>query len=387
LSEPRLSLDIERLASSGEGVAHDPDGRVVFVPATVPGDRVEVRLVEERRRFARGEVSQRVEDGPDRVEPRCTLVGRCGGCTWQHIAYPAQVRAKGAIVEDALRRIGRLDLPGEVVCTPSPDPFGYRGRARLGFEGGRVGFRHLRSHALCPTTTCAVLAPPLAEALAALGRKPPEGQGELTLAAGDDGAVCITGDGRPGRGVVLEVAGDRVRVSAGGFLQVNALLRGALAEAVFEAAGSGERLAEYFAGAGFFTLGLARRFGRVVAVESHPTATADLAANLTAAGLSNVEVETARAESDRHWDTMRRFAPQVVVLDPPRTGLPPRFARYVAGLGADRIVYVSCDPATLARDLRVLCDDGYRLTSIRGFDLFPQTPHVETLATLERGAS
>lgn len=386
MSEPRLTLAIERLASSGEGVAHDPDGRVVFVPGTVPGDHVEVRLVEERRRFARGEALNRIEDGPDRVAPRCPLVGRCGGCTWQHVAYPAQVRAKGAIVQDALQRIGRLEPPGEVVCTPSPDPFGYRGRARLGFERGRVGFRHLRSHALCPATMCPVLAPPLAEALAALGRKPPEGQGELTLAAGDDGAVCITGDGRPGRGVVLEVSGDRVRVSAGGFLQVNALLRGVLAEAVFEAAGSGERLAEYFAGAGFFTLGLARRFGRVVAVEAHPTATGDIAANLAAAGLSNVKIETAPAESDRHRDALQRFAPQVVVLDPPRTGLPPGFAKYVAGLAADRIVYVSCDPATLARDLRVLCDDGYRLASVRAFDLFPQTPHVETLATLERGA-
>jgi tRNA/tmRNA/rRNA uracil-C5-methylase (TrmA/RlmC/RlmD family) len=271
------------------------------------------------------------------------------------------------------------------VCTPSPEPFGYRGRARLGFDRGRVGFRHLRSHALCPTTTCPVLAPPLAEALAALGLQPPEGQGELTLAAGDDGAVCITGDGRPGSGVVLEVAGDRVRVSAGGFLQVNALLRGALADAVFEAVGSGERLAEYFAGAGFFTLGLARRFGRVVAVESHPTATGDLAANLAAAGLSNVKIETAQAESDRHRDALERFAPQVVVLDPPRTGLPPGFAESVAALGADRIVYVSCDPATLARDLRVLCDHGYRLATVRAFDLFPQTPHVETLATLEHG--
>jgi len=385
VSEPQLTLAIERLASGGEGVAHDPDGRVVFVPGTVPGDRVEVRLVEERRRFARGEVLQRIEDGPDRVEPRCPLVGRCGGCTWQHVAYPAQVRAKAAIVEDALRRIGRLELPGEVVCTPSPEPFGYRGRARLGFDRGRVGFRHLRSHALCPTTTCPVLAPPLAEALAELGREPPEGQGELTLAAGDDGAVCITGDGRPGSGVVLEVAGDRVRVSAGGFLQVNALLRGALADAVFEAVGSGERLAEYFAGAGFFTLGLARRFGRVVAVESHPTATGDLAANLAAAGLSNVKIETAQAESDRHRDALERFAPQVVVLDPPRTGLPPGFAESVAALGADRIVYVSCDPATLARDLRVLCDHGYRLATVRAFDLFPQTPHVETLATLEHG--
>jgi 23S rRNA (uracil1939-C5)-methyltransferase len=182
----------------------------------------------------------------------------------------------------------------------------------------------------------------------------------------------------------VDVGADRIEISSGGFVQANALLREALAEAVLEAAARGERALELFAGAGFFSLGLARRFGRLVAVESDPRAADDLRRNLRAAGLGDADVIGQPVEEALRTPALRGLRPDAVVLDPPRTGLAPGAARDLASLGADRIVYVSCDPATLARDLGLLADAGYALRSVALFDLFPQTAHVEALARLGR---
>jgi 23S rRNA (uracil1939-C5)-methyltransferase len=250
-----------------------------------------------------------------------------------------------------------------------------------------VGYRRGRSHELVATAECPILAPPLAQALARLAAEPPAGSGELELACGDDGGVSLTGARAAGlREAAVELAapGGTVSVSPRGFFQAHASLRGALAEAVLLAAGSGERALELHAGAGFFTLGLAARFAQLVAVESEPRAAADLAANLARAGRANVRVVAQRAARALRSPEVGRLAPECAVLDPPRTGIGESEARALARLGAGRIVYVSCDPATLARDLRVLLASGYRLARCAGFDLFPQTPHLEALALLER---
>jgi 23S rRNA (uracil1939-C5)-methyltransferase len=184
--------------------------------------------------------------------------------------------------------------------------------------------------------------------------------------------------------VEIEVLGEWLHVSGGSFLQANALLREPLAQAVVEAAGSGGRCLELFAGAGLFTLPLARRFARVLAVESHPGAVADLEENLRTAALPDVEILARPVEHAFAADAFAAFRPEVVVLDPPRAGLEPEARDGLPRLGARRVVYVSCDPATLARDLGVLGDGGYALVALEGFDLFPQTAHVEALAVLER---
>jgi tRNA/tmRNA/rRNA uracil-C5-methylase (TrmA/RlmC/RlmD family) len=232
-----------------------------------------------------------------------------------------------------------------------------------------------------------VLVPALEQALAKLAAAPPARDGEIELAAGDDGRVRAWGPG----GLLLGEAELRiaagahpVRVSPGVFFQGNAHLRGALLDAVLEAAGRGARALELCAGAGFFTLGLAARFREVTAVESSPPAVRDLRANLEAAGARNVRIECAPLEGLLADASLRGLAPEAVVVDPPRTGLGAAVAEAVAGLGAARLVYVSCAPPTLARDLAVLARHGLRLASVRGFDLFPQTPHVEALAVLER---
>ncbi|UCE87484.1 MAG: class I SAM-dependent RNA methyltransferase, partial [Deltaproteobacteria bacterium] len=157
-----VELVVDALASGGDGVGRAPDGRVVFVPGTAPGDRVRVRLVETRRHFARGELVELLEPGPDRVEPGCAVFGSCGGCCWQHIRYAAQVAAKETIVRDALTRIGGLELPvGAPVFVPSPQAYGYRWRTRVQREGDRVGYLRRGSRELCAVSTCPILVPEL----------------------------------------------------------------------------------------------------------------------------------------------------------------------------------------------------------------------------------
>jgi 23S rRNA (uracil1939-C5)-methyltransferase len=383
-----LSVTIERLAAGGEGVAHAPDGRVVFVAGTAPGDRVRARVVEEHPKWLRAELSELESPGPGRVEPRCPLVGRCGGCAWQHLDYAVQRAAKAEILRDALVRIGGLEPPGPIEIEPSP-PYGYRGRARVGVARGVVGYRRLRSHALEPAAACPVLVPELERALAALAAAPPARDGEIELCAGDDGRVRAWGPGGLLHGeaaLAIDAGPARIAVSPGVFFQGNARVRGALLDAVLEAAGRGRRALDLCAGAGFFSFGLAERFTEVLAVESSPPAVRDLRRNVEAGGTKNVRVECAPLERFLASAAAREPAADAIVVDPPRTGLGAGLARALAGAAVDaaRVIYVSCAPATLARDLAVLAAGGLRLRSLRGFDLFPQTAHVEALAVLGR---
>jgi 23S rRNA (uracil1939-C5)-methyltransferase len=382
-----FAAEVERLAAGGEGVAHAPDGRVVFVAASAPGDRVRVRVVEEHAKWLRGEIAALEAAGPGRTEPRCPLFGRCGGCAWQHLDYAVQLAAKAEILRDALVRIGGLAPPGAIEVAPSP-PYAYRGRARVGVGRGVVGFRRLRSHSLEPAAACPVLVPELERALAALAAAPPARDGEIELCAGDDGRVRAWGPGGLLHGeaqLAIDAGPARIAVSPGVFFQGNARVRGALLAAVLEAAGRGRRALDLCAGAGFFTLGLAERFGEVLAVESSPPAVRDLRRNLEAAGVTNVRALGAPLEGFLAGEEARAFQAGAIVVDPPRTGLGAALARgLAAAAGAARVVYVSCEPSTLARDLAVLAGDGFRLLSVRGFDLFPQTPHVEAIAVIER---
>ena len=380
-----VELRIEGLAAGGDGLGHAPDGRVVFVPFTAPGDRVRVAIGMRRARWMRGEVTLLLEPGPGRTDPLCPVFGVCGGCDWQHLAYATQLEAKRTILCDAIERIAHLAVPARFAFHASPSPYAYRSRARVAAERGRVGFRRRRSHAVCAASRCPVLVPALDEPLARLAAHPPEPNGEWELSAGLGGSHCVARVPvrDSGSWVEIESLGERLRVSAGSFLQANEGLREALAQVVVDAAGGGGLCLELFAGAGLFTLPLARRFGRVVAVESHPGAVADLEDNLSSAGLGNVEIVAQPVEYAFEARAFSALRPEVVVLDPPRSGLEDPARDELALLGARRVVYVSCDPATLARDVAVLADRGYALTALDGFDLFPQTAHIEAVALLE----
>ena len=379
-----VELRIDDLAAGGDGVGRGPDGRVVFVPFTAPGDRVRVRLTESRARFARARVEALLEPGPQRCDPVCPVFGSCGGCAWQHVAYPAQLAAKARILEDALRRLGGLEPPGPIAVTPSPSAYGYRSRTRVLAQGGRVGYRRRRSHVVCATDRCPVLLPALDQKLHELAQRPPSRDGEWELAWGDGQARAVP-LAAPGRQrVSLEVAGERIGISPGVFAQSNSLLLPALAARLLALAGAGGRALELYAGAGCFTLPLARRFQRLVALEASPDAVRDLRANLRAAGIENVEVLAETLEHALERGALGALAPETLVLDPPRAGLPEGAVEALARLAPARVVYLSCDPATLARDLALWRAQGWALRSVEGFDLFPQTPHVEALALLER---
>jgi 23S rRNA (uracil1939-C5)-methyltransferase len=359
----------------------------VFVPFTAPGDRVRVRVTEVRARYSRGRVEALLAPGPERVEPVCPAFGSCGGCAWQHVDYGAQLAAKVRIVEDALARIGGVAFAGGIEAVASPAPYGTRSRARVLRQGERLGYRRRRSRAVHPVTRCPVLTPDLDAALHELATSPPPstgGEEEWEIAQGDGpvrvarlGGAVASGPDRIS--LPTGIGGEPLEVSPGVFFQANAALRESLAQAVLASAGTGRHVIEAFAGAGFFTLGLARAFERVTAIESDPGAVADLRRNLAVAGYPQVSVLDQRLEQ-----ALPRVAEaDVVVLDPPRTGLPAGCAESLARLAKDRLVYLSCDPATLSRDLAAFGSSRLGVRQVTVFDLFPQTPHVETLVRLE----
>lgn len=414
------------LVAGGDGLGRLGDGRVVFIEGGVPGDEVELADLVVRKRLARARIGRLVVASPDRVEPRCPHFGRCGGCRWQHVSYSAQLDAKRSIVRDALARIGGIEIEAEVDLVASPDPYRYRARARVVEEGGRVGFRQRGTNELeaiheCPilTATAESRLEELCAAAAIREKNAAETKSDRRSGAADkdleweilsdggDAAELHQVGARSGEGRAIEISvlGESLRASPGSFIQGNALLWDALATEVRDQAlaaaasaeaavkrGPGEkdrraratRMVELYAGIGFFTVPLVRAGFSGVAVESGRSAVRDLRANLKKAGFAQrIEVLASRVERRSDWK--RHFAAaELLVVDPPRIGLEQKVRDAIADYGPRGVIYVSCDPATLARDLRVLAEAGYRLAGLRAFDLFPQTPHVEVVARLER---
>jgi 23S rRNA (uracil1939-C5)-methyltransferase len=418
------AIEIERIASGGDGVGHLADGRVVFVPGTAPGDRVEVRIRKEAKRWARGEVRRIVEPGPDRREPPCPFAGRCGGCVLEHLEYPAQLRAKSRMVRDALQRLGGLEVEmPEVVA--SPEETRYRSRVSFTFKRlsqGRVvaGFhaQGAPGRIVDVDGRCLLPEPAIAEAWDALraawgpdAQRLPSGETlRLTLRGTDAGRVVlrIDGGGSPGRPEELLEAvpalaaiwqvpeggaprllagaeevtdhwsGDPIRMRSGAFTQVNRGAAALLEAHVLERAGevAGRTVVDAYAGIGVFGRRLAERGATVVGIELDPEGAAE-AKRLAPEGY---EVAEGRVE-----ELLPRHLPaDLVILNPPRGGVDERVAEALREAPPARLIYVSCDPATLARDLKRL-GDGFEVADVRAFDLFPQTAHVETVVELPRG--
>ncbi|HJQ22412.1 MAG TPA: class I SAM-dependent RNA methyltransferase [Blastocatellia bacterium] len=399
----RIEVNTERLAYGGDAIAHH-QGLTVFVPLAAPGERLRVRVVERKKNYARAIIEAIVEPSPQRRAPLCAHFGDCGGCQLQHLNYDAQLAAKAAFIRDALTRIGKIDWPHDIAVLHA-DEVSYRARAQVKLERGRgpsdqplrVGFNRAASTAVCDVVACPVLVPELDAALAHLREMASNATRaaraglldlrEIEMAAGDDGvAVAPKVSDLPAGTIRRTINGLTYQFSPTTFFQGNALLLEALtAEALDDYAG---RLAiDLYAGVGLFTLPLARRFERVISVESDNEAARFARQNITANQIVNVKAQHARVEQ---W--LADFAAQrtvesapvdLLLLDPPRTGAAAALAGMIAVQPA-RIVYVSCDPPTLARDLRRLLDAGYTLDRVTGVDLFPQTYHVETVAHLIR---
>lgn len=355
-----LELAVDALAAGGDGVARS-DGLTVFVARSAPGDRVRARVHEVRPRFARAEIVELLASGPARREAPCPYYARCGGCAWLHVADEEQSRARVAIARAALERIGGLtDLP-EIEVVTSPRTLGYRARARVAFAKGRVGFRARGSHEIVDVERCAVLDPETQRELERLRAARPKSAGEVEI-RGFDRAV--------------EVAGKRLEIQPGAFFQANRALWERWQDVVVDACGRGSVAVELYCGVGFYTARLVERFSRVVAVERSAAAAASAARN------TNAEVIAEDADT---WVThnLARANPELVLLNPPRAGCHRNVSDALRESGARRIVYVSCEPATCARDLARIGGQ-FRLRRVVSLDALPQTPHVELVAVLER---
>lgn len=426
-----IELRIEQLSAGGAGVARTGAGEVVFVSGTAPGDLVEVE-VDRGARPARGALLRVIEPGPGRVAPPCEFVGACGGCDWMHLSPEAQEQAHAEILRGAIARATSIcDLP-PIRVHRAPQPLGYRTRARLyartSRAGAAVGYRAEGSHALARVDRCLVLSP----ALDPLLRELPEilagarGEGDLLIALGKGGRpvveigwrgelaqatwqkldervaagawagarVVLPGASRPAsfgdpRPVIHGADGAPLTLAAGGFGQpseegASTLARRAAELAWIDAPARPSRVLELFAGSGTLSVLLARgpsgdaAPASFVAVEHGAEAAACLRENLAARGLAG-KVVVADADATP-------IAPRtdVVILDPPRGGAPGAAAAIAASRATRSVVYVSCSPPTLARDLATLTAAGLRITHVEAVELFPQTSHVEALVRLAR---
>lgn len=384
-----LDVRIERILPGGVGLAH-AEGRTLFVSLAAPGDLARVRVESVRGRAAFASIVEVLEPSPARVEPPCPYFGRCGGCDFQQLSYEAQLKAKSEIIRDCLRRVARTEPPKEIEVVPSPEVWRYRSRARWQHDAVRrhLGYYERGSHRVCDVADCAVAAPPVAERLERLRASMLEGTlpqaSEFEAVAGDEG-VALEPAVEPldEREQSRRIGGETYRFDAGCFFQINhTLLEPLVAEGLRGIAEGGETALDLYSGVGLFTLPLARRFRRVIAVEGNPASTAYARRNLADASLTNVRVETSSVGAwlEQHADELERA--DFVLLDPPRAGAEPEAVRGIISLKPAHISYVSCDPATLARDLRLLLDADYHLDSLRAFDMFPQTHHVETVVHL-----
>jgi len=435
-------LRIEKAIYGGTSLARLPNGKAAFVPLALAGELVEARVTEQKRGYAQGEVTAIVEAAAERVAPRCIHFGVCGGCSYQHAEYAAQLAIKRGILAETLQRAG---VTAPEITVHSGEAWGYRNRIRLHFlydaagamrEDGklRLGYMQRRSNTAFAIAECPIAAPLLVRAALAL----PEVLANFDWAAdateaeffcnSDESALQISIlTGRNVRTADLDAAATELRktipqlaglglyqqsdeagiplrelavwgedalactvgshsyrVSRGAFFQVNRFLAQELVKLVAQDR-RGELVWDLYAGVGLFSLALAENFERVVAVEVATPAVRDLQHNLARAG------EQHRAIASTTLDFLKRTAapsskkpPELIVLDPPRAGLGMEVCKLLAVVGAPEIVYVSCDPVSLSRDLAALIESGYQLQPMHMVDLFPQTFHMETVSVLRK---
>lgn len=387
---PALVVEIERLLPGGVGLAH-AEGLTLFVSLAAPGDVLRVQIDRLRGKVAFASVLEIIKASPARVEPPCPYFGRCGGCNFQQLNYETQLRAKVEIIRDCLRRIANIaDLP-EIEIHPSPKQWQYRARANWQFDPQRkyLGYFEAGSHRVCDVEVCAVLVPELQESLedlrAQIGDDSlPEDLRDVEAVAGDEGvSLAPSWAGFQTKHVSRRIGGEIYYFSADAFFQVNReLLLPLIGEATRDAHGA--IAIDLYCGAGLFTVPLARSCERVIGVESNPTAARFAQLNLQSAQLANARIITARVGEWLTNQAAESGEVDFLLLDPPRAGAENSVIKGVLAMEPGHISYVSCDPATLGRDLKKLLAGGYSLDSVAAFDMFPQTHHVESVVHLAR---
>lgn len=419
MAEKTFEITLNALVYGGDALGRLPDGRALFVPYGLPGELVRVRLVEDRPRFARGELLEVLTPSPDRIPPRCNHA-ECGGCHYQHMRYPAQLAAKTNIVRDQFQRIAGVPEPPVLPAIASPRQWNYRNTVQFHLTPeGKLGFQESGSHHVVPLTDCPLAEETLEEVWPLLDFEGvPEGIERIILRAGAEGdvmlifesadpqtpelnvelpisivhlvsddqgqtyPVVLAGDDH----VVMEALGRNFRVSAGSFFQVNRLQAENMVRYLLDHLPLNPQtfLMELYAGVGLFSAFLAPRVARLAAVESAASAVDDFAANLDE--FDNVELYSGLAEEVLPALVTGEGSPRpdICLVDPPRAGLALPALDALVKMAPRHLAYVSCDPATLARDAKRLLAAGYHLESIQPFDMFPQTYHVECVVLMSR---
>ncbi|MBI4465787.1 MAG: 23S rRNA (uracil(1939)-C(5))-methyltransferase RlmD, partial [Acidobacteria bacterium] len=417
-----LDVVIEKMVYGGEGLARTPQG-VLLVGGVLPGERAKVQIEEKRHGVRRARLRELLVASPERVIPDCPYFGRCGGCQYQYASYQRQLELKREILIECFERIGKLRLEIPVTLVPS-EPWHYRNRTRFQIEkqaaAFQIGYFELSSHRLCPVERCPISAPAINAAIEKLNQGVgashfPDGKAEIELFASDSGQALLATVYSPaappenfgemlmsaipevksvgwfeklsrrqkvwGEGFIVYHVGEfHYRVSHDSFFQTNRFLPESMIRAALGDL-EGTRALDLYAGVGFFTIPLARRFAQVTAVEAHAASAQDLATNAgvvgTRARACHSNVEKFLSGVTKKWDA--------VVVDPPRSGLNRVVIGHLCRLRTPRLVYVSCDPTTLARDLKALMEGAeYRIRSLHLVDQFPQTFHVETVVHLDQ---
>lgn len=391
-------VTVEKWVYGGRGLAR-LDGQVVLVPFVLPGEVVEVAVERERPGLVEARLLGVVTPSVERVAAPCPYFMRCGGCHYQHAPYEFQLARKVEVLREVLRRVGKLDAPEEIAVIAGA-PLECRNRVQLHLAGGEIGYLEAASNRLCPVERCPVSSPAINSALGSLRKMrrdkrfpafvrtielfTHESTVQVNVLASDRPVAkhffdwC--GEEIPGAAAGFldySAAGAEYRVGHRSFFQVNRFLIDRLVEAGLADA-EGDTAIDLYAGVGLFSLPLARRIHAVTAVESGASAVRDLEFNAARASLS-IQVEKAVVES--YLEGLSR-APDFVLADPPRAGLGKGAVKQLLRLQPPRMTIVSCDPATLARDLMALVNSGYRLERVTLIDLFPQTYHIETVASV-----
>lgn len=395
-----LEVELTGFAAGGKAVGHAPDGRVVFVEYGVPGERVIAEVTDEHPGYLEATAVQVLRASPHRVEAPCQYFGRCGGCQLQHIDYTEQLRLKREVVCDQLVRLGRFDaaLVAQAVqpMLGMDDPWGYRNHVRFTTRrDGEVGFMQRGTHRFMRIDRCAIATERVNAILGAAQERTMQAR-QLTIRVGEhSGEVMVQPrlQWRPGRqGARIEsgqpyyhetLLGVRYRISGPAFFQVNTRQAERLVAHVVERvlAVQPRVVIDAYAGVGTFAAQLAPVVERVVTIEESAAAGDDAEVNL--APFTNVTRVVGKVEAALPGITP---APDVVVIDPPRAGLLPEVVRAILDSTARRVVYVSCDPGTLARDLRLFVDGGFVLHEVQPVDMFPHTQHIECVTVLDRAS-
>lgn len=384
-----IEVKIEKIVPNGFGLAF-AENLTVFVALAAKGDRLRVKIVQTKGKAAFAEIVEIIEPSPDRTAPQCPYFGRCGGCNFQQLKYEAQLEAKIAILKDCLSRIGKINFSGEIPIIGSPREYEYRARAQwhLDTRKKRFGYFQRKSHEIIDVEVCPILTAELETTLKTL-------RGEISwesfwsetveIEAANAGAEISVYSAEiiePTDEISFEANGETYFYDATAFFQGNPFLIEQLIALALKDA-TGENALDLYCGVGLFTLPLARNFAKVSGVEGYDKAIDFAKKNVENARLSNVKLFCENVADWLKENAENLKNPDFLLLDPPRAGTESDIIENIIKLQPKQISYVSCEPSTLARDLKILTENNFRIEQITALDLFPQTHHVETVVRLQ----